>query len=56
MNVGVGKFSLPRMLRPNPRMQPTGRGGPGLRSGAALLKAKQWRRQFGAGAGMIACS
>jgi hypothetical protein len=25
--------------RPNPRMQPTGRGGPGLRAGAALLLA-----------------
>jgi hypothetical protein len=29
---------------PNPRMQPTGRGGPELRSSAALLVAKQWKR------------
>jgi hypothetical protein len=25
---------------PNPRMQPTGRGGPALRSGTDLLEAK----------------
>jgi hypothetical protein len=31
---------------PNPRMQPTGRGGPQLRSGTALLVAKQWKRCF----------
>jgi hypothetical protein len=32
--------------RPNPQMQPTGRDGPGLRSGAAFLVAKQWKRSF----------
>ncbi len=35
--IGVG-------VRPNPRMQPTGRRGPELRAGAALLVAKQWKR------------
>jgi hypothetical protein len=29
---------------PNPQMQPTGRGGPGLLAGAALLEARQWKR------------
>jgi hypothetical protein len=29
-------------LRPNPRMQPTGRGGPEFPAGAALLGASQW--------------
>jgi hypothetical protein len=29
-----------------PRMQPTGRGGPGLRSDAALPDAKLWGRRF----------
>ncbi len=29
---------------PNPRMQPTGRGRPGLRMGAALLVAIQRKR------------
>jgi hypothetical protein len=41
---------------PNPRMQPTGRGGPEPRSGAGLLLAKQWKRLDCAGASMIACS
>jgi hypothetical protein len=34
-------------VRPNPQMQPTGRAGPPLRSGAPLLVAKQWKRTFG---------
>jgi hypothetical protein len=33
-----------RSLASNPRMQPTGQGGPELRAGAALLVAKQWQR------------
>jgi hypothetical protein len=31
-------------LLPNPQMQPTGQGGPRLRSGAVLLVARQWKR------------
>jgi hypothetical protein len=31
-------------LRRNPRMQPTGRGGPELLAGTSFLKAKQWKR------------
>jgi len=31
-------------VRPNPRMQPTGRGGPASRSGVTLPVAKQWNR------------
>jgi len=27
-------------------MQPTGRGGPALRPGAALIVAKQWKPRF----------
>jgi hypothetical protein len=37
--IGVG-------VRPNPRMQPTGRGGPALRSGAQLVEATQRKRWF----------
>ena len=34
----------PICVPPNPQMQPTGRAGLELRSGAALLVAKQWKR------------
>ena len=34
----------PNAVPPNPRMQPTGWGGPKLRAGAALLVARQWKR------------
>ncbi len=33
-------------MLPNPQMQPTGRGGPALLVGAALLEARQWKRWF----------
>jgi hypothetical protein len=33
-------------LRPNKRMQPTGRGGPARRSGATVPVAVQWKRRF----------
>jgi hypothetical protein len=32
-------------MAPNPRMQPTGRGGPALRSGVTLPEAKQRKRR-----------
>ena len=32
--------------RPNPQMQPTGRGGPAFRAGPTLLVAKQWKRRI----------
>ncbi len=31
---------------PNPRMQPTGRGGPALHSGVTRREARQWKRRF----------
>jgi hypothetical protein len=34
------------MMPPNPRMQPTGRGGPALRAGAVLLAADLWKHSF----------
>jgi hypothetical protein len=34
------------LLRPNPRMQPTGRGGPQLLVDALLPVATQWKHQF----------
>jgi hypothetical protein len=34
---------LPAGARPNPRTQPTGRGGPVLLAGATLLAAEQWK-------------
>ena len=41
---------------PNPRMQPTGRGGPTLPMDTALPVARQWKRRFVRAATMIACS
>jgi hypothetical protein len=40
------RTSVQAGLRPNPQMQPTGRGGPELRSGVALLVARQRKRSF----------
>jgi hypothetical protein len=33
-------------LLPNPRMQPTGRGGPAFLFGVTLLEAEQRKRRF----------
>jgi len=40
---GDGVAGISR-LQPNPQMQPTGRGGPGVLAGAAFLVATQWKR------------
>jgi hypothetical protein len=45
-----------RRLPSNPQMQPTGRGGPGLRVGARFPVAKQWKRLICVGGVMIAGS
>ena len=38
-----GAYPPSRQLLPNPRVQPTGRGGPWLRAGTGLLVARLWK-------------